>query len=604
MVAARISSIPAEALRTWTLAALDSGRTSQGGHDGLDLNVPADIHSYTSAGIQQLVRSALMRVAGECNRHSALIALPAALLRRIFDFVRCDDRWALSQTCRDLRTSCLATPTLWRTLPPRRDWQPGRLTANFVNQLAVLAARSIPEELDFRVPYHFSDTTDETASLAVAVLKPLLPRLRFLTLWSISFEQWGHFCELLESPAPALEDAQIHASYESAERTPMLPSGLFAGSREGRLRALDLQHIQLPSAGRMCDALRNVRSFKWEARFIKVVGPTELCRILSLMPRLETLILFVDDFIWSDTDVELPVSCCLQSFELAYTRKFVNGFRCLRNLHTVSCFTCNLSRGTPALFLDAIAAYPLQAFVGPRQSEIVVQQENRTHSLTILGDADNIGVNYWGWDSEIAIYPTVAGSLTSLSLHENHWPATDPVPPFPNLRWLRLLLAACSDHVFAFRNPLLEQSTEDCILAQWDLPRWTAPVLETLLIAHAGSPHVCRQLTSDIGVNSFDLAAALGVALISERRLASCYCSKPIAVSLADIHRFTTTYILQPGQRLARIELQGVEVVDVDPCPSLALLELVAASVTISRSHERMSCDGASQRRDDGDWIF
>lgn len=600
---------PAKALRSWTLEVLASMRNNiaKHGQPALDGSVAADAPSPPSEKVLQVVHNALLCVAGNYNRCSALLALPSAILRRIFDFVSYDDRWALSQTCQYLRRCCLATPTLWRTIPPRRppDGVLARLTTNFTRMVALLARRSVPEDLYFQAPFLINDTVDEV--LTVELLLPLLPRLRFITLSFRWCGNWGRLSEILDSPAPVMGEARIFCSYEPMLPAAVLPSTLFAGGPEGQLRVMDLQHVRLPPLGQTCDALRNVRTFRWEDRFLLVITPTDLCRILALMPHLETLILNVRDFIWGDADVPIPASCRLRSLELC-SITFKNGLHCLRNLCTVTQFTYTSLRLPHAYSLvEDLAAYPLQAFAGPFRSQITVQLESARQPITVRGDVGNL-FDQVVWANRLAISPPTAGSLTSLSLHESHWPDSElpPAPPFPTLRWLRVLLSACSERFSYSRG----RASGDCVLAQWDLPPWNAPMLETLRIAHAGPPpgRTCARLLSDRR-RLIPSLTALNVALYdvtrSETSLMSCYCAKPMAVWLADVYLFARTCILQPGQRLAHLELQGVEAVDPDPTAPLALLQSLADEFTMTSSVERMACDheGFSPEIDDHDHV-
>ncbi|EJD49100.1 hypothetical protein AURDEDRAFT_162039 [Auricularia subglabra TFB-10046 SS5] len=430
----------------------------------------------------------------------------------------------------------------------------------------------MPEDLNFRQAFLTAGVGD--AKILTALLKPIMHRLRFFAISSLMQLDQAGFRDLLDCPAPVLEEAKLASGFGNGDRPASeLPSGLFAGT--SKLHTLELRYIQLPPLGSTCPALSTVRSFTWEQMFSLDIDTMLFCHLLALMPRLEVLRLSVRDFIWSGMDVEMPGSCCLRSFTLWFEHEASGLVRCLRNVKTITHFYCSSARPTvTGALLDSLGEDEVTAYVGPVTSELVVLPAAFARPLSIRGNVINLfGASTLGWNASFQPSPLGASRITTLSLHEFYWPQSFVVPPFPRLRWLRVALASC----FAYR--MSPDGYFDSILADIELSTWDAPMLETVVIAYVMPKGNCQNAYAFLedGVESI---------------LASCFCTRPtLAVCLSDVHRFLTTYVLRPGDRLSNLFLQGIEPVDHDPWGSLGQLQSIAGDVSITAVSEPMNCD-------------
>lgn len=579
------SSRLAALLQRWASTTLERCRNEQGTEKS---GAPAHVAFDAAAeAVRRFTQQTLLWVAYDYNSRRPMAALPLRPLRRMLCFVDQDTRWALSQTCRSLRACCLSTASLWRTTVPRYRWQGWPVTPALASRFSLLAQRSLPGDLDFRGALMATSAAD--VEIISALLTPVIHRLRFIAITSLIHREELGFKDLLETPAPVLEEALLAASgfgqgYPTRTPPAELPSGLFAGSCS--LRALELRNIRLPAMGSICPALSGIRSFNWEHMFELDVDTAIFCHILTLMPRLEVLSLSVHEFSWSLSPVAVAAPCRLRSFTLYTDQTAANIVRCLRDVSSINRFyyLSGLPASVPAL-LDDIAEHEVTAHIGPVTSELSVPQEAFTRQVVIRGDVRALfGASIPSWDA--ALRPTAlgAGSLTRLSLHEFYWPGTDGLPPFPRLVWLRIALASC----FAYR--MSPKVYSDSILAGRDVAAWDAPLLEAVVISHVAPPKSCR--------NAFVLPEDHMLLPLLE----TCFCARRmLPVCLSDVHRFVSAYVLQPGQRLSQLSLEGMEAVDLDPWAALESLQDVAHDVTISSVAEPMGCDWDFQVIPDAD---
>lgn len=567
------SSRLAALLQRWTSTALESCREARGGEPSN--SSPHVAFDAATKAVRDFAQHTLLWVAYDHNSRRPMVALPLLPLRCIFYFVDQDARWALSQTCRRLRACCLSTASLWRTTLPRYRWQGWPITPALASRFSLLAHRSLPGDLNYKGAFMAASAIDaETIS---TLLTPIMHRLRFIAISSLTQMDELGFRNLLVTAAPALEEALLATSdfghsQPSGSHPPELPSGLFEGSCS--LRALELRYIRLPAIGSTCPALSGVRSFIWEHMFSLDVDTAMFCRILTLMPHLEILRLSVRVFAWSPSAVAMTAPCSLRSFTLFTDYAATNLAQCLRDVSSINNFYCLSAYPTliPAL-LDDVAAYDVTAYIGPVTSELSVPLEAFARPVIIRGDVKALfGTIISGWDASLHPSAIGAGSLTRLSLHEFYWPnGTDSLPQFPRLVWLRIALASC----FAYR--MSPKGYNDSILAGRDVAAWDAPSLEMVVVSYVAPPKNCGD----------------GYFLHEDTFLLKmCFCARrTLPVCLSDAHQFVSTYVLQPGQRLRQLSLEGIDAVDPDPWAALELLQDVAHDVTISSVAGPMSCD-------------
>ncbi|EJD53423.1 hypothetical protein AURDEDRAFT_120053 [Auricularia subglabra TFB-10046 SS5] len=157
--------------------------------------------------------------------------------------------------------------------------------------------------------------------------------------------------------------------------------------------------------------------------------------------------------------------------------------------------------------------------------------------------------------------------LTSLAVHEFFWPRYRAYPEAPALATLRIILASCGD--YSLRS-YLRDSTSGGIFQATSATEWSLPGLREL---------------------SFTYRLSVRCASVTD----ACCCRERHAVSLSDVHCFVTSCLRYSADRLAAINLAGLDVIDVHPETWLGLLDLLAEDVSFSSSSPPTSAD-APQR--------
>lgn len=497
---------PHDQLRSWTAAAITSSRNTQSFGSASALVECG--YSAASEAIRNFVIHRLVSVAYDHNSRRPLVALPLVLLRRIFGFISQDDRWPLSQTCRHLRSCCLGTPSLWQTILPLDWWHPCRITPGFTSIVSLLAARSLPGDLNFRSTYIIADERDEES--VIALLLPIAHRLRFVAVHGLIKK----VVDALQSSSLVLAEAKL--TTDPGDPRVELPSGLFGGV--GALRMLKLRRVDLPAIGKTCPALSNLRTFHWEDPVTLDVDPDMFRHILTLMPRLEHLHLLVQNLIWRDEGIVIPEVPSFRSFTLWFENEASHLLRFLRDVGSITQFRCISSKPPPIdSLLDGLAEHEVTAFIGPTRGELLIHPDTLGRPLSVIGDVRTLlGNNATiAWKARMQPSPSAAGLLTTLSLHEFFWPSL-PIPPLPRLRWLRVTLGCCLAYQLSWIG------RRDSILARWNLAAWNAPVLETLVIAHIPPPQHCQQI---LGNPPYQWIQANQ----------TCFCAQTLAVSLTDV---------------------------------------------------------------------
>ncbi|EJD49093.1 hypothetical protein AURDEDRAFT_162032 [Auricularia subglabra TFB-10046 SS5] len=407
----------------------------------------------------------------------------------------------------------------------------------------------------------------------ISLAAEFLPRLRFLSVATTSHEICYAALRMLETPAPSLDRLKFNAVFDIPNIT--LPSNLLGGE-PGHLRSLELHNMAPPLSVRSYPALSKLRSLAWHDRRRLVLDATAFCRLISLLPALETLRLSTKRFSWEECEIEPPGPHKLVDFALV-AEDSVNMLACVQHLSIPRFEFYSASGYVP--FLEELVRQPLSVRLGIARSE-VVPEISADPPLAIPGD-DAMVMVVGAPLVDPYISPALFVSLTQLSMYEFRWPSADIVlPPLPMLHTLRLTLASCASY-----SRYWISDAPSGILLGFDLAAWDAPALSAVHLDYWPPKHLrCRQTLPPLPWQP--------------PRAAHHDCSvAPLAISLLDVYHFVRVCLPRThGQRFSEIRLRGVEPVDPDPWLAFDLLKAMADDVSVSDVAEPTQFDIEDQR--------
>ncbi|EJD41902.1 hypothetical protein AURDEDRAFT_186320 [Auricularia subglabra TFB-10046 SS5] len=308
----------------------------------------------------------------------------------------------------------------------------------------------------------------------------------------------------------------------------------------------------------------NVREFCWSAGAPVTFDRTVLQSILLSMPCLKTLRISTRLFIW-DT------SCTLIRSSLAYV--YLDPFKDVQNLIGFlrdTRLACVTARPPPGI---KVSRHFFQALTGAA-SAVTFGDLMYEFTIALIGSVVRCPAQLR--DRDLSGWTPVHSHnhLTSLTLHEYSWsleygdPSRGPTRTFAALEHLRISLANCP--AYRLRQAYCRDGFGILQGIAGPLEAWNTPALRMLEISHYLSP---------------ESACTIRQPRMSQSCLTpyGCFCCRTLSICLEDVYRFVSTCIrFSQGRSLARICLNGVDVVDHNPVANFEFLERLADVVIVS----------------------
>ncbi|EJD41903.1 hypothetical protein AURDEDRAFT_186321 [Auricularia subglabra TFB-10046 SS5] len=511
---------------------------------------------------------------GRVNGQNALVILPDRVLRPILLQANVLDRYALAGSCKRLRERCNTLDVLRQT------------TIHHVQPLYYLAAQSPPAgALEWATALARQTFPKDLESVTLTWWPELSEQLaRFLTgnmsrihslkiLLPVHVSQRPHCGSALSAAlgTPAAKLTDLHLVVDARAAPFVLdvfdePAGRYLSS----LRRLRISSMRLPLHVGLVFA--EVREFCWFNGAPSSLNRDMLVSLVVCMPKLETLHVRCGCVSWAPD--ALPVRSSLHHVHVDECGQIDNLPGFLGGTRIELLTITHPPMKTFRKLMDAIVRASTSISYGNMFYECITKPPSpadRAQVIRCLASTMPLHLD------KRHFLPSLR-QMTCLTLLELFWPRAKssgsgsayvfgPATSMTALTCLRVSLVSCRD-----RRHISPDERDICgILLGLDDPLapWQTPALRNLEISYDLVPESsCKIRFSEY----------------LETLYPPCCCCRTLCVSLHDIHRFVASCIRLPkGRRLEQIRINGVEVVDPDPFPYMALLEEVATVVSVSR---------------------
>lgn len=540
------------------------------------------------------------------NEQTSLVTLPDRILRQILLLVNLRDRITLEATCKHLRDRCDVLAVLQPIIHirPAGCWlTEHRPSKSSLERAVSIARQSLPAGLESVTLTWWPELSSELSSFLTGNLARIrVLKIRFPCTIAKSPHCARELFAALATPAPLLTELQLGVSFGIGPLAGPFWIDAFGDPHAVQhltsLRKLFISAVHLPLHSGL--VFVGVRELRWLYGAPHTLTRDTLASLIACFPRLETLRIRAGRVSWPSTS--LPVRSLLRHVHVDTCGEIDDLAGFLESTRIQLLTLTHPAYKSAAALVDSLTRASESISVGPSFCEFVVKPRSLaglagTPTIRYLTPALRVRVQSRHFVASLR-------HMTCLSLSELFWPqpqtfASGPGTSYvsglaihlPALTRLRVSLATCRS-----RRQVDDNFLSGILLGLDDpLSPLQTPALRNLEISYFLRPgYECV----DPSKTQF---AGTGVSL---RRGRTCCCCRTLTVSLCDIHHFVSACVRTlNGRRLEHIRVHGVEVVDPDPFPYLALIERLATVVSVSPVPRPNSCDlGATLYSDYDDY--